>query len=57
MSAARIPIVAKMIRHDDGTYSVDKTASTYAEAQTVRLAELLRREYDRQQRENVNLKN
>lgn len=51
MSTARIPIVAKMIRHNDGTYSVDTAASTYADVSTEALAELLRREYDRQQRE------
>lgn len=48
-----VPVVAKMIRHDDGSYSVDKEHSQYAEVPTETVARLLRREYDREQRESA----
>ncbi len=46
-----VPVICKMIRHEDGSYTVDKSASVYADVSAEQLAEMLRREYERQQRE------
>lgn len=46
-----VPVVAKMTRHEDGSYTVDKSASVYADVSAEQLAEMLRREHERQQRE------
>ena len=46
-----VPVICTMIRHEDGSYTVDKSASVYADISAEQLAEMLRREYERQQRE------
>lgn len=46
-----VPVICRMTRHEDGSYTVDKSASVYADVSADQLAELLRREYERQQRE------
>lgn len=46
----RVPMVAKMIRHEDGSYSIDKENSRYAEVPAETLAGMIIHEFQREQR-------
>ena len=46
----RLPVKAAMIRHEDGSYSIDEENSEYAEIEADALAGLLMSEFQRQRR-------